>query len=199
MAWIAEQLLKIIDRHALDECITFDQLIWLSRLKPKQVENATYKLRKHGLITLTEPGCYRITSEGRQALADEDTNLRSGPHGSSQKERIHKKSLRTRIWRAIRIRKKFSLPELEPLVCTGHERDMRNNAGKYLKALESAGYLIKMKKVEAGTAPTSNGFARWWLPDDKNTGPIAPIWRPGKGVIFDPNIGEEVLCGEKSC
>jgi hypothetical protein len=199
MAWIAEQLLKVIGSHAPDECITGEKLIELTKLKDRQVENATRKLHKHGLITLTAPGCYRLTSAGKETLATENVQLRSGPRGSYQKVRIHKNSLRLRVWRAIRIRKKFSIPEIEPLVAQGDEKNVRSNIGKYLKVLEDAGYLVKMKKREAGSAPTSNGFVRWWLPDDKNTGPLAPIWRIEKGTVFDPNTGKEVsLCGENS-
>lgn len=199
MAWIADQLLKLIGEHALDECITESKLVALSKLKEKQVENAVCKLRKHGLVTRTAPGCYRLTSEGKEALAAEAPVIRPGPKGTYQKVRIHRHSLRARVWRAIRIRRKFSIPEIEPLVLQGHEKNMRSNIGKYLKALELAGYLVRMKKREAGTAPTSNGFARWWLPDDKNTGPIAPVWRPARNVVFDQNTGEEVpLCGDHS-
>jgi len=199
MAWIAEHLLKVIGEHAPDECITEERLVNLTRLKPMQVENAARKLRKHNLVMLTAPGCYRLTSAGKVALATEDARLRSGPRGAQPGVRIHRHSLRARVWRAIRIRRKFSIPEIEPLVLQGSEKNMRSNIGKYLKALELAGYLVKMKQREAGTALTSNGFARWWLPDDKNTGPIAPVWRPAKNVVFDQNTGEEVpLCGGHS-
>ncbi len=198
MAWISEQLLKVIGEHAPNECITEKRLVNLTGLKEKQVENAMRKLRKHELVVLVAPGCYRLTDAGKEALATEAA-LRSGPSGSYQAVRIHKNSLRMRVWRAIRIRKKFSISEIEPLVATGNEADIVSNIGKYLRALEKAGYLIKMKKREAGSALTSNGHMRWWLPDENNTGPIAPIWRQAKNTLFDPNNGKEVpLCGENS-
>lgn len=199
MAWIAEQLLKVIGKHAPDECITEDKLITLTKLKPRQVENATRKLRKHSLIILTAPGCFRLTNAGKTALASEGGRLRSGPRGQQPGARVHKNSLRARVWRAIRIRRKFSIPEIEPLVAQGVEKDVRSNIGKYIKALEEAGYLVKMRKREAGSALTSNGFCRWWLPDENDTGPLAPVWRPTKNTVFDPNNGKEVpLCGETS-
>lgn len=198
MAWIAEQLLKIIGEHAPNECITEKRLVNLTKLKEKQVENAMRKLRKHELVVLTSPGCYRLTDAGKAALATEAA-LRSGPSGTYQTVRIHKNSLRRRVWHAIRIRKKFSIREIEPLVATGNEADIVNNIGKYLRALEKAGYLIKMKKREVGSVLTSNGHVRWWLPDESNTGPIAPVWRQDKNTLFDPNTGKEVsLCGENS-
>ena len=78
-------------------------------------------------------------------------------------------------------------------------RFVRNNIGKYLKALEDARILIRMKRRSDGVDPTSNGHVRWWLPDDRDPGPIAPIWRPKKNTVYDPNSGKEVkLCGEIS-
>lgn len=198
MAWIAEQLLKTIGQHALDECITEQKLVSLTRLKEKQVENAMRKLHQHKLIILTKPGCYRLTESGKEALAT-DAELRSGPNGSYQTVRIHKNSLRTRVWRAIRIRKKFSIPEIEPLVASGDEADIVSNIRKYMIALEKAGYLIRMRKREAGGTLTSNGHVRWWLPDESDTGPLAPVWRPSRNTLFDPNTGKEVtLCGDNS-
>ncbi|SDX89447.1 hypothetical protein [Nitrosomonas halophila] len=199
MAWIAEQLLRDIGRHAPKACITKDRLVELTGLTAKQVENALLKLRKHGLVERTETGGHCLTSAGQQALAAGETKLKSGPRGPQPGARIHRGSLRTRVWRAIRIRRKFSLPEIETLVVQGEEKAVRNNIGKYLKALERAGYLVRMPRREAGEAPTSNGHLRYWLPDNKDTGPIAPIWRPAQGTLFDQNIGKEVaLCGENS-
>lgn len=201
MAWIAEQLLSVIGSHAGKECITFERLVQLSKLKPRQVEHATLKLRKHSLIEVVVcqyTSCYQLTRHGKTALASE-AKLRSGPRGEQPGARVHKNSLRTRVWRAIRIRRKFSIPEIEPLVVNGDEKNVRNNIGKYMKALEEAGILVRMKLREDGVDPTSNGHVRWWLPDNKDPGPIAPIWRPTKNTVFDPNTGNEVpLCGENS-
>ncbi|KIO49623.1 hypothetical protein [Nitrosospira sp. NpAV] len=197
MAWISEQLLTAIGKHALNECITDARLLALTGLNDKQVENSALKLRKHELIELTGPGCYRLTDAGREALAAGKANLRSGPKGGSRTNtRICKDTLRIRVWRAIRILRKFSIPDLELLVAQGGEKDIGSNIGKYVRALERAGYLIRLQKREAGTALTSNGFIRWWLPDDKDTGLHAPVLSVAKGALYDRNTEERrPLCG----
>lgn len=196
MAWIAEQLLTAIGQAAPQECITGAKLVALTSLDDKQVDNAARKLRKHGLLELTDPGCYRLTAAGKEALSAGKT-LRSGPRNSGQaRTRVWRDYLRARVWRAIRIRRKFSIPDLEMLVAQGGEKDIASNIGKYLRALERAGYLVKLPKREAGTALTSNGFMRWWLPDEKNTGPLAPVIRVARQTLYDPNLEQEVpLCG----
>ena len=109
MAWISEQLLTAIGKHAPDECITAQRLIALTGLDARQVDNAQRKLRNHGLIELTGPGCYRLTSAGKEALAASGAAVRSGPNGTQPGTRIFKDTLRSRVWRAIRIRRKFSV------------------------------------------------------------------------------------------
>lgn len=191
MTWTSEQIMQTIGKHMLNECITNERLAELTGLKHSQVEHATSKLRQHGFIKVVDQGCYRITQAGISALESE-TKIRSGPKGTQKNVRIFKNSLRTRVWRAIRIRQSFSIPELAGLVSDGGEKDVTSNINKYLRALESAGYLIKMQKRLRGTAPTSNGFIRWRLDQLKNTGPQAPIWRATRGTVFDPNTEEEI-------
>lgn len=191
MTWTSETIMQTISKHMLNECITNARLVELTGLKPKQVESSTGLLQQNGFIKVVDKGCFRITQAGITAL-DQKTSLRSGPKGQLQNPRIFKDSLRVRVWRAIRIRSSFSIPELLPIVTNGSEKDAESNIYKYLRALESAGYLIRMGKRQRGTALTSNGFARWRLDLEKNTGPQAPVWRMSRGTVFDPNTGEEV-------
>lgn len=191
MTWTSEQIMQTISKHMLNECITNARLVELTGLDAKQVGNSTSKLQHNGFIKVVDKGCFRITQAGITAL-DQKTNLRSGPKGETS-VKIHKDSLRVRVWRAIRIRSSFSVPDLLPIVTKGGEKDAQSNIYKYVKALEEAGYLIRMSKRMRGTAMTSNGFARWRLDLEKNTGPQAPVWRMSKGSLFDPNTGEEII------
>ena len=187
MAWIAEQLLTAIGRAAPRDCITEAAVLLITELTPRQIEQGILKLRKHGLVEKVEPGCHKLTDAGRAAVQS-GARLRSGPRGNGQPgKRIHKDSLRIRVWRAIRIRRKFSIPDLVSLVAEGGERDIESNIRKYLSALTRAGILTELPRREAGTALTSNGYKRWWLTDAKNTGPFAPIWRQGANTVYDPN------------
>lgn len=191
MTWTSEQIMQTIGKHMLNECITNARLIELTGLKAQQVESSTFLLKQHGFIKTVDQGCYRITQAGITALESE-TSLRSGPKGQQDRARIFKNTLRSRVWNAIRIRKTFSIPELEGLVSKGDEKAVTSNIGKYLRALETVGYLIRMGKRQRGTSITSNGFARWRLDPLKDTGPNAPVWRQGKSTVFDPNTGDEM-------
>lgn len=193
MTWTSETIMQAIGKHMLNECITNSRLVELTGLKPEQVQSSTALLRSHGYIKVVDQGCFRVTQAGIKAF-ESDTNLRSGPKGPIRGVHIVKDTLRVRVWRAIRILrgKSFGIAEIEIKCTTGTERNPGINIRKYLVALEGAGYLIRMKKRLPGTSLTSNGFARWRLDLEKNTGPEAPVWRQHKGTVFDPNTGEEI-------
>ncbi len=191
MTWTSEKIMKTIQVHMLNECITNARLVEMTDLTPDQVQSSTEKLHAHGFIKRVNLGCYRITASGIAAL-ESGKKFRSGPKGVLQKVKQHKDSVRVRVWRAIRIRKSFSIDDLIIVVAQGGEKDIRSNIGKYIKALECAGYLIRMAKRQQGTALTSNGFARWRLDLGKNTGPQAPVWRQSAGTVYDPNTDTEI-------
>ena len=194
MAWISEKLLTAIADNSPTECVTEARMCEITGLKQLQVERAALKLRKYGLLEKTSQGCHVLTDSGREAVAA-GIKLHSGPTQWTS-PKVNKDSLRIRVWRAMRIRRKFSIPDLELLVAQGGEKDITNNIGKYVRALAKAGYLVELAKREAGTAITSNGFKRYWLPEDKDTGPQAPVWRKAKETVFDPNTESEVsICG----
>ena len=193
MTWTSEKILAAIGQYAPDECITEKRLVELTEYADRQVENALKKLMDHGFVERTAPGCYLLTDAGRMAV-ESGVKIRSGSK-KEKKPRVYKATLRTKVWRAFRNRKKLSVPEIEQLVCTGQEKNARNNIHHYVKLLEEAGYIVKMKKKMTGTSPTSNGFARWLLLEEKNTGPLAPMYRTKKMVMYDPNTEEEIsLC-----
>ena len=192
MAWIAEQVLTAIRDSGMRECITEERLLELTELSKRQVQQSCRLLRGSGLLVKTAEGCHTITSAGREAL-DAGARYRSGPKDSKQSgKRVWKDTARIRIWRAIRIRRKFTVPEIIALVADEERGDMTSNVQKYVRALAKAGYLIELPRREAGTALTSNGHKRWWLTDDKDTGPEAPIWRLERSTVYDPNTLSEV-------
>lgn len=188
MAWIAEQLLTAIRDDKVCDCVTEERLAMTTGLTAKQIENATNVLRRNGLLEKTSKGCHKLTSSGTQALTA-GANVHSGPRGKDQSgKRVWKSTLRARIWCAIRLRRKFSVADIVPLVIDGSERgDVTSNVQKYIRALCKAGYLIKMPRREPGIALTSNGYIRYWMHDDKVTGPQAPVWSADKQRVYDPN------------
>lgn len=194
MIWTAETVLTAIKDCYHIDCVREEDIADKSGLTAKQVEQACLKLRKHGLLEKCEKGCHTITDAGREAMVS-GAKLRSGPRKWTA-PKVNKNSLRIRVWRAMRIRGKFSIPELELLVAQGNEKNITNNIGKFVRSLEKAGYLVKLAKREPGTSLTSNGFHRYWLLPDMNTGPKAPVWRVAAKTVFDPNTEKEhPLCG----
>lgn len=192
MAWIAEQLLEAIGRAAPRDCITEETVMQITGLTARQVEQGILKLRQHGLVEKVSTACHRLTDAGRAANA-EGLKIRSGPRGGGQPgKRIHKDTLRIRVWRAMRIRRKFSIPDLVTLVAQGGEKDIESNIRKYISALTRADILTELPRREAGTALTSNGYKRYWLREEKDTGPAAPVWRQAANTVYDVNTETEI-------
>lgn len=195
MIWTSNTILTAIaDAYHVD-CVREEDLVHTTGLTTRQVEQACLKLRKHGLLEKCEQGCHIITEAGRIAMA-EGKQITSGPNGKHSAPKVNKNSLRIKVWRAMRIRGKFSIPELAMLVAQGGEKDIVSNIGKYVRALQKAGYIAEMSKREKGSAVTSNGHKRYWLLPDYNTGMQAPVWRVAAKTVYDPNTElEHSLCG----
>lgn len=98
--------------------------------------------------------------------------------------------LRGRAWWLMRTTARFTLDELLLTLADGSECDAPGNLRKYLRGLERAGVLKRLKRREPGTAPTSPGHVIWRLARD--LGPLAPVWREqsGASAVWDPNAGE---------
>lgn len=191
MIWTAEKLLNAIAEASPKECITEARMAEITGLDKVQIERAALKLRKHDLLTKTSRGCHKLTDAGR-AAATEGKQLRSGPNGQHSGPKVNKESLRIRAWRAMRLKEKFSLPDLCMLCARGSEKDIVSNLRKYVTALEKAGYLTRMNRREPGTSITSNGHVRWWLNPANNTGLLAPVWSIKDNTIYDPNTEEKI-------
>ena len=143
------------------------------------------KLAKRG-YAISLSGEYVCTPEGL-IFAQSGQEIKSGPAGfERQKPRVIDGSIRTKAWRAMRIKVKFSLEDLGRSVLDGSEggKDPLENIRKYVAGLQKTGYLIEMKRRIPGSAPTSNGSKRWMLV--RNTGPLAPVIRKGNQV-WDQN------------
>lgn len=182
MAWNGEKLLTAIGESNPRHCITEARLVELTGLAASQVKQSASTLIGNGLMEKTVNGCLRLTRAGRQAV-ESGASIRS--------KRVLKDTLRVRVWRAIRIRRKFSVPEIISLVVDENARgDITSNVQKYVRALGKAGYLVELPRREQGTAVTSPGYKRWWLQDGKDTGPQAPVWSLEKRRVYDPNTEE---------
>jgi hypothetical protein len=131
---------------------------------------------------------YRITPEGA-AFLDSGRTIASGPTGPTA-HHVKRASLREKIWRALTMTRKGTVPELLRLARSGGEKQAENNARKYLAALQRAGYVVPLTQRRPGTSFYSRGFICWLLV--KDTGLLAPVYCSKKRVVFDPNTKEEV-------
>ncbi|MGH1577734.1 hypothetical protein [Planktotalea sp.] len=158
----------------------------------RQVYSAARWLMREEYAARPQLGVYQITEKGCVAQA-RGTRLTSGPksrHGTIPK---YKETFRTRAWRSMRVRRKFTIGDLISDAAVGNAPEQsRSNATRYVKQLSLAGYVCELKKREPGTAIGSNGFKRFALMRD--TGPIAPAWRQEAGALHDFNTGEDVQC-----
>ena len=164
---------------------------WLSKqtgYTHKQVSDACAVLARRGFVASRVVGKFRVTNAGRELL-NAGGCVRPGHPDGPRDRRIVRDTLRDRVWRALRMLRTATIPEVLCLARAGDENAANNNVRKYLRALEKAGYVVRDARRVPGTAPTSNGFARFILVE--NTGAKAPVYSNRKGHLYDPNTGKE--------
>lgn len=102
----------------------------------------------------------------------------------SKRAAMHGDQHRTRMWRAMRMLRGFTVPDLEATA------EVRNShAAKYVRALVNGGYVRIRQAKRNGTA---GGHAVYQLV--RNTGPLPP--RIGKHGVQDPNLDPAPQPGE---
>lgn len=168
-----------------NECLNPSDLSSATGMSNRDVVKAVAGLIRRGYATRVEAGCYELTSAGQEAR-DSGAPLKSGPRKPLTQpcRRRKEATFRQKIWRALRMKQKATIGELVETAGDGTERAAESNAGRYLAALERAGYVRRLRR-QAGTAPTSNGFLRYQIV--RNTGPDAPVVQKGGAALFDPN------------
>ena len=98
------------------------------------------------------------------------------------------RGLRARAWWVMREKVRFTLDDLLFTLASPQDKDAFGNLRKYVRALELAGVLARLKRREAGSALTSNGRVIWRVACD--LGRQAPVWREAHAVVYDPNSGQ---------
>ena len=172
-------------------CRTISELEAQLDLTRRQVSDAAAILLRRDYLMRMEPGCYQLT-DGGVAAFEKGEVITSGPRGEHTVCRVSENTFRQRAWLSMRTRGRFTIGDLVCDAATPDDRNPINNVTRYLNALTRAGYVIELPRRIAGTAPTSNGYKLFALA--RNTGRGAPIHQPTKGVLRDPNLGEDVPC-----
>ncbi|TCT37672.1 helix-turn-helix transcriptional regulator [Martelella mediterranea] len=189
-------LTKVLHHLRDGVCLTIDTLEEDLGLTRRQISDSMSKLIMRGLVERAEVGCYQLTDDGIKARS-EGLVLTSGPTGphTGRISKPWRDTLRQRAWAAMRMSASFTLGDLV-VAASRDDRDATSNAGRYVRALVLAGYVIEMPVRQKGTRMTSNGFKRYRLV--RNTGPVAPVYRPGKHTIYDYNLREDVSCDKNN-
>ncbi len=183
----------ILTHLADGACRTIEELEQALGLTRRQVSDGAAKLAFRKYLCRMERGCYQLTDLGLKA-AGEGEVIRSGPIGPDTvkvRNRIAD-TFRDRAWRSMRLRRQFTIADVVADAANEADADPENNVARYLRALRMAGYVKEMQGRSPGTRLTSNGFKRFVLV--KDTGPVAPVYRPKTLALHDYNLGEDVAC-----
>jgi predicted transcriptional regulator len=181
----------LLSELATAECQKTAELAQILNAPKRKVSDAAGVLIGRGLITRPVIGTYRITEEGRRAH-EAGVTISTGPKGPHGTIPVHRDTFRERVWRSIRIRRRFTIGDVVSDATRDTEKDPRANAARYIRMLRYAGYLRELPRRQQGSAPTSNGFKVFALVRD--TGPRAPVWRKTQRVLHDFNLGEDIPC-----
>jgi len=175
--------------------ISLDELaVNLNDLKRNKITAVVSRLITDSYVVRRSNGSYQVTKEG---IAADAAGYKPGPQRKATGQAKPKpNSLRQKIWKTLRLRRRISTLDLLANVCDGDPKVQRDGVYKYLKALELAGYVQMLGKRVAGTAPTSNGYKIALLLND--TGALAPMvnWKTRR--LTDPNIDQIIDFSEVS-
>lgn len=178
MVWSSDAILMALANAPSGDCMHYNALAQATGMQVRSLQNACQLLIKHGFIRRSALGCHRITATGREAVAASQP-IRPGKHVPNP--------LRQRAWELLRMLQKTTLMELCITAAEGGERDIFSSLGKYVRALERAGYLQRLPIKAA------DGALRYRLA--RNSGPQAPVWDAINKTMRDPNTNEVHKCG----
>lgn len=180
--------------HLADgSCRTIAELEADLGLSRRQVSDGAAKLAMRKYLCRMERGCYQLSDLGLVAASEAEV-ITSGPIRPDTK-RVRTKvenTFRDRAWRSMRFRRQFTIGDIVADARTDADADPDNNVARYLRYLKAAGYVSELRTRQPGTRLTSGGFKRFSLV--KDSGPIAPVYRPKTGTLHDYNLGEDVPC-----
>ncbi|NYZ17029.1 hypothetical protein HL658_31185 [Azospirillum sp. RWY-5-1] len=152
-------------------CLTLDELAAATGDERTPMATQLRQLVLAGKVVRHERGCFRIAA-----------GVSAGDPPAPMRRHKPRTGLNARLWRAMRLRGKFTAGDLVRLAARDGEREatVRKGADDFLRALRDCGYLRRL--------PNGTGPARYALIRD--TGPAAPLVRRSRREAFDRNTGE---------
>jgi len=178
-----EPLLQALS--AADACLTLDELEAATGLAYRQMCRLLRATLLAGWVKRADEGCYCLTPEGRDALAN-GTPL-PPELVPATRHAARADTMMARLWTAMRTAERFCRADLIQLAAKDEDdaRRLDGAARIYMSRLRSAGYLVRLQGT-VRVNPTTRGQTRWRLAWD--TGPLPPRPQHGAGQrVFDPN------------
>ncbi|MEM6372344.1 MAG: hypothetical protein AAF727_06145 [Pseudomonadota bacterium] len=151
----------------------------------ESVGKASQHLLAKKYIERTRPGCFRITPAGQRAAAQGEVITKP-----RQRSKPKSDTVTSRAWRAIRIRRTFTVNDLVRDVQRAGDGDAKSAIQHYCTALARAGFL--QGEYVCG-APQGRGVGKCYRLS-RDTGVVAPRHIQKDGVVHDFNTGEDVPC-----
>lgn len=165
-------------------CVWADVIRDESETSTRTFNNATKTLLSRGYLERCyysgedkrKKGGYRITPAGREALATEW----SGKSGSRPAEPRKARGLPDMAWSAIRVRRKFTVDELQvlcsadPIFVARDDRLQRKLIQRYVRWLELAGFVQHLTHRDVYLLV-------------RDSGREAPLLRQRRREMYDPN------------
>lgn len=170
---------------------TIEELASRLPIGHKQIATAAARLMQRDYVERLETGVYRLTLTGREAL-QAGVSLTSGPHRGKRKYPVHADSLRQRAWSAMRLSKRFTVPDLLTLAARDDDGNAEGNIRRFCHQLVKCGYLCQLPLRVAGQKETSPGHVCYRLLRD--TGERAPQYRKLPRAFYDWNTREVFPC-----
>ncbi|MFD2678019.1 hypothetical protein [Camelimonas lactis] len=167
---------------------TLDALVAHLPIKRAAIVHATSKLVGRGLIVRIRPGHFALAHEGKVFLA-EGRAIKVGVTRSPRNGPYRHNSFTQRAWNAMRIRKRFTVPEIAMLAALETDKAPEDRLSIFFRRLADVGYLSERAERAPGVSPLSRGRIVWTL--TKDTGPVAPSVI-GRINIRDHNTGEDI-------
>jgi hypothetical protein len=188
MTTLAQSLLTVMAAEAgPDGCVLIQRLGEVTGRSVHKVGNLLETLTDRGLATMRSAGCYRVTAEGEAFLAGRSqVRLTAGPKAAHGAKRNSEDSLTARAWRALRIKKKATVPEIMETIAADPKQYAQ--VGRYLRALVDAGLVKRLPRKLRGQGMGNNGYLQHLLVED--LGPLAPVWKVKAKTLRDPNSGK---------
>ena len=160
------------------------QLVLATGGNTAQVGKAARHLIEMGYLKRARPGCFQLTAAGERAAATGEKVTK--PRSICQP---NPDSVISRAWRALRVRRAFTVADLICDVQRGSDGS-KSQIQHFCTALERGGYL----QGHFVRGASGGRFAGKAFRLCKDTGPKPPRYFKSDNTLYDFNTGEVVKC-----